>query len=168
MLEILCPKGRAESVLELDIHKLKLAGIRGVIFDLDNTLVEWKKDIVRQEVIALVGRFKADGFKLCILSNALEHRAEGVAKVLDLPYICRATKPRKSAFRKALRLLGTSPRETAVVGDQLFTDILGGNRMGLYTIWTPPLSSREFIYTKVVRQLERLVLKRFRKQGILV
>jgi HAD superfamily phosphatase (TIGR01668 family) len=167
MLEKLCPNCQANSILELDLAELKKVGIRGVIFDLDNTLVEWKKDILDPEVITLVERFKADGFKICILSNALEHRVEVVAHTLGVPYLSRAAKPRKLPFRKALELLGTLPEETAVVGDQLFTDILGGNRMELYTIWTPPLSSIEFLSTKAVRRLERLVIKRFRKKGIL-
>ena len=138
MLEKLCPNCQANSILKLDLAELKKVGIRGVIFDLDNTLVEWKKDILDPEVITLVERFKADGFKICILSNALEHRVEVVAHTLGVPYLSRAAKPRKLPFRKALELLGTLPEETAVVGDQLFTDILGGNRMELYTIWTPP------------------------------
>ena len=167
MLEKLCPKVQAESVLELDLGELQTLGIRGVIFDLDNTLVEWKQDNLQPEIIDLISRFKDRGFKLCILSNALEYRVEAVAKALDIPYVCRAVKPRKFPFKKALELLGTHPEETAVVGDQLFTDILGGNRMELYTIWTPPLSDTEFLSTKAVRQLERLVIKRFRKRGIM-
>lgn len=167
MLRKLCPKVQAQSVLELDLDELREAGIRGVIFDLDNTLVEWKRDQLNPEVIALIQRFKNEGFALCILSNALEHRVEAVARILDIPYVSRAVKPRKSPFKKALEIMGTSPENTAVVGDQLFTDILGGNRMELYTIWTPPLSDTEFISTKAVRKLERLVIKRFRKKGIL-
>ncbi|TCL69355.1 hypothetical protein EDC14_101252 [Hydrogenispora ethanolica] len=167
MLEKLCPDCQANSILELNLEELKKVGIRGVIFDLDNTLVEWKKDILDPEVVVLIERFKAEGFKICILSNALEHRVEAVARALDVPYVSRAAKPRKLPFRKALELLATLPEETAVVGDQLFTDILGGNRMELYTIWTPPLSTTEFLSTKAVRKLERLVIKRFRKKGIL-
>lgn len=167
MLRKLCPKVQAQSVLELDLDELREAGIRGVIFDLDNTLVEWKRNQLNPEVIALIQRFKNEGFALCILSNALEHRVEAVARILDIPYVSRAVKPRKSPFKKALEIMGTSPENTAVVGDQLFTDILGGNRMELYTIWTPPLSDTEFISTKAVRKLERLVIKRFRKKGIL-
>lgn len=167
MLKKLCPKLQANSILELDLDELIDSGIKGVIFDLDNTLVEWKKDTLSQEVIDLISRFKDKGFKLCILSNALEHRVEAVAQVLNIPYVSRAIKPRKSPFRKALEIMGTSPEETAVVGDQLFTDILGGNRMELYTIWTPPLSSTELLSTRAVRQIERLVIKRFRKKGFL-
>ena len=167
MLQKLCPNVQAESVLELDLEELKKIGIRGIIFDLDNTLVEWKQEELNPEIIQLVSRFKQAGFKMCILSNALEHRVEAVANSLDIPYVSRAVKPRKIPFKKALELMETEPEETAVVGDQLFTDILGGNRMELYTIWTPPLSNTEFISTRAVRQLERLVIKRFRKKGIL-
>ncbi|NLY74657.1 MAG: YqeG family HAD IIIA-type phosphatase [Firmicutes bacterium] len=167
MLKKLCPKLQANSILELDLDELIDSGIKGVIFDLDNTLVEWKKDTLSQEVIDLISRFKDKGFKLCILSNALEHRVEAVAQVLNIPYVSRAIKPRKSPFRKALEIMGTGPEETAVIGDQLFTDILGGNRMELYTIWTPPLSSTELLSTRAVRQIERLVIKRFRKKGFL-
>lgn len=167
MLKKLCPRVQAQSVLELDLDELKKVGIRGIIFDLDNTLVEWKQDDLSPEIIQLVSRFKQSGFKMCILSNALEHRVEAVASLLEIPYVSRAVKPRKVPFRKALELMETEPDETAVVGDQLFTDILGGNRMELYTIWTPPLSDTEFISTRAVRQLERLVIKRFRKKGIL-
>jgi HAD superfamily phosphatase (TIGR01668 family) len=167
MLQKLCPKVQAESVLELDLDELKKVGIRGIIFDLDNTLVEWKQDDLSPEIIQLVSRFKQAGFKMCILSNALEHRVEAVASLLDIPYVSQAVKPRKFPFKKALELMKTEPEETAVVGDQLFTDILGGNRMELYTIWTPPLSDTEFISTRAVRQLERYVIKRFRKKGIL-
>ena len=167
MLEKLCPRVQAGSVLELNLDELKQLGIKSIIFDLDNTLVEWKQDTLSPEVIELITRFKTYGFKLCILSNALEHRVEAIAGVLSIPYVSCAAKPRKSSFKKALEILGTIPEETAVVGDQLFTDILGGNRMELYTIWTPPLSSTEFLSTKAVRQIERLVVKRFRRKGIL-
>lgn len=163
----LCPKLQVGSVLELDLTQLRERGITGIIFDLDNTLVEWKQDQLTPEVIAFIQQLKDQGFKMAILSNALEYRVEAVARMLDIPYISRAVKPRKSPFRKAMDLMQTTPETTAVVGDQIFTDILGGNRMKLYTIWIPPLSSTEFISTKAVRKLERLVVKGFRKKGIL-
>lgn len=167
MLKLLCPRFQAKSVLDLNPEELKRMGIKGIILDLDNTLVEWKNDQLRPEVTELILRLRGEGFKLCILSNALERRVEQIAAKLDLPYLSRAAKPRKTSFRKAMDLLGTVPQETAVVGDQLFTDILGGNRMACYTIWTPPLSTTEFISTKAVRRLERMVIRRFRKKGIL-
>jgi len=167
MLKNLCPNLQARSVLDLNLIQLREQGIKGIIFDLDNTLVEWKQDQLTPEVMALVQQLKELGFKMTILSNALEYRVEAIARRLDIPYISRAVNPRKSPFRKAMDLMATTPETTAVVGDQIFTDILGGNRMKLYTIWISPLSSTEFISTKAVRKLERLVVKQFRKKGIL-
>jgi HAD superfamily phosphatase (TIGR01668 family) len=167
MLKKLCPKHQSNSVLDLDLLDLKKKGIKGIIFDLDNTLVAWKQNSLAPEVVATIKQAKQLGFKLSILSNALEHRVEAVAKLLEVPYVSRAVKPRKSPFRKALEMMGTTSETTAVVGDQLFTDILGGNRMKLYTIWISPISATEFISTKAVRKIERLVVKRFRKKGIL-
>lgn len=166
MFDILRPKLQVKSVLGINLEELRKTGIRGIIFDLDNTLVEWKKASLNPEVIKLIDHFRELDFKMCILSNAFEERVEVVANLLKIPYVSRAVKPRKSPFKKALSLLGTTPAETAVVGDQLFTDILGGNRMALYTIWTTPLSSTEFVSTKVVRHLERLVVKRFWRMSV--
>jgi HAD superfamily phosphatase (TIGR01668 family) len=167
VLKKLCPKLQADSVVELNLAELRHRGIAGIIFDLDNTLVEWKKDELAPEVLQFVRDAKTLGFKLAILSNALEYRVEAIARMLEIPYISRAVKPRKSPFRKAMEIMGTLPETTAVVGDQIFTDILGGNRLRLYTIWISPLSPTEFISTKAVRKIERMVVKRFRKRGIL-
>jgi HAD superfamily phosphatase (TIGR01668 family) len=167
MLKKLCPKLQTDSVSDLDLADLKRRGIQGIIFDLDNTLVAWKQDRLAPEVVDIIKQARLLGFKMSILSNAMEHRVEVVANLLDIPYVSRAVKPRKSPFRKAMELMGTSQDTTAVVGDQLFTDILGGNRMKLYTIWISPLSTTEFISTKAVRKIERMVVKRFRKKGIL-
>jgi len=142
-------------------------GIKGIIIDLDNTLVAWGKQNISEEMKNWVQRMLTAGLQICILSNAMEQRVRIVGKILGVPWVSRAIKPRKYPFRKALEILGTSPQETAVIGDQLFTDIFGGNRMALYTVWTTPISSKELISTKAMRQLERLVVKSFRKKGIL-
>ena len=167
MLEKLCPRDQANSVFALEPQALREQGIRGIILDLDNTLVEWGAETIDEEIKAWIDRFKAAGFRLCIVSNALPQRVEAIASALGIPGVSQATKPFKTPFRRALEILGTRPEETAVVGDQLFTDILGGNRMDLYTIWTPPISETEFVSTRAVRRLERLVVKRFRKRGLL-
>ncbi|MGE5549565.1 MAG: YqeG family HAD IIIA-type phosphatase [Bacteroidota bacterium] len=167
MLKKLCPCDQVESVFDLDPALLARQGIKGIILDLDNTLVEWGANTIDDRMKTWVDRFKEAGFKLCIVSNALPQRVENVAAALGIPGVPQATKPLKIPFRRALELLGTLPEETAVVGDQLFTDILGGNRMDLYTIWTPPISKTEFVSTRAVRHLERLVVKRFRKRGLL-
>ena len=167
MLEKLCPRDQADSIFALDPQILREQGIKGLIFDLDNTLVEWGAETIDDDLIRLIERFKRAGLRLCIVSNALPQRVEAIAQALGIPGVSQATKPFKTPFRRALLILATRPEETAVVGDQLFTDILGGNRMDLYTIWTPPISETEFVSTRAVRRLERLVVRRFRKRGLL-
>lgn len=163
----LCPRATATTLYELAPGFFLTRGIRGLIIDLDNTLVAWGEDKISRRMREWVREIQAAGLKICILSNALEHRVRAVGENLGIPWVSRAVKPRKHPFRQALKILGTSPQETAVIGDQIFTDIWGGNRMRLYTIWTTPLSTEEFISTKAVRRLERLVVKKFRKKGIL-
>ena len=167
MLKKLCTQVQAESVVNLKPEFFICQGIRGVIIDLDNTLVAWGGDSLDPQMTEWVESMKAAGLKMCILSNALENRVKKVGDSLGLPFVSRAVKPRKSPFRKAMELMGTKPEETAVIGDQLFTDILGGNRLDLYTVWTTPISDEEFVSTKAVRRLERIVVKRFRRKGIL-
>ena len=168
MLRKLCPQVQAESVSKLQPEFFTEQGIKGIIVDLDNTLVAWGGDVLDPEMEAWVRQMKSAGLRLCILSNALENRVKRVGETLDLPFVSRAVKPRKSPFKKAMEILGTIPEETAVIGDQLFTDILGGNRLDLYTVWTTPISKEEFVSTKAVRRIERLVVRRFRRKGILV
>lgn len=162
----LCPKLYIRSVFDLPVDHLRERGIRGLIFDLDNTLLNWNVYDVTPEAKELFLQLKEAGFLSCLVSNNKRARVEAVAKVLDLPFIFKARKPSRRAFRQALSALGTTKEETAVVGDQLFTDVLGGNRLGLYTILVMPLSTTEFFGTKIMRSLERLVLKRLMERGL--
>lgn len=167
MLNNLCPKRQINSILDLKAEELLAAGMEAVVFDLDNTLVEWHQDRLKPEVINLVEVLKSNGLKVCILSNALEYRVRAIAAVLDVFYVAKAMKPRKGAFRKAVKLLGTTAEKTVMVGDQLFTDILGANKANLFTVWSAPMNNVEFIYTRMVRIFERMVIKSFKKKGIL-
>ena len=162
MFKILYPEIYVKSLLEIPLDKLKELQINTFIMDLDNTITEWNRREVRQDVIEWFERIKALGFKACILSNNGEERVLVVAKNLGIPYLYRAQKPRRKAFFQALSLMGSKAAETAVIGDQIFTDVLGGNRAGLYTILVVPLDKREFVGTKVSRCLEYFVLRRLR------
>jgi HAD superfamily phosphatase (TIGR01668 family) len=100
-----------------------------------------------------------------IVSNNRRTRVSAFASPLSIPFIYRARKPANASFVKALHLLGTSPEQTCVIGDQLMTDVLGGNRMGLYTILVKPISlGDEGFFTKAVnRRLERIALSWMKK-----
>ncbi|KUO77576.1 MAG: HAD family hydrolase [Clostridia bacterium BRH_c25] len=148
------------TVYELDTGMLKAGGIRAIIVDIDNTLVSWDTKVPDEKVIELVCRLGAEGFKICILSNNTKKRVEEFNKGLNLPAIHKAVKPSKRAFKRAMKLMESTAENTAVIGDQLFTDVLGGNRLGLFTVLVSPISDKEFIWTRIVRMLERIVLKR--------
>lgn len=164
-MRILRPAEWHSSIHAIDLQALKGRGIRGVIVDLDNTLVAWRYPRPTPAVQEWLARVRSEGLKVCIVSNGGSRRVAAFAREAGVPYIGRAAKPRGRGFREALELLGTRPGETAVVGDQIFTDVLGGNRLGLYTILVKPVSRREFIGTRLVRRVERLVLRYLERRG---
>jgi HAD superfamily phosphatase (TIGR01668 family) len=166
-LLVFCPHRMADSVTHITPAELRERGIEGIILDLDNTLVLWQKEEMAEEILAWLEALQAEGFKLCILSNSiLSKRSERIAERLGCPNVRRARKPSRSGFHRAMEAMGTKPATTAIVGDQMFTDIWGGNRSGVYTIMVKPIHPREFVYTRYVsRPLERLLLRRFRGKG---
>ncbi len=149
----------APAVTEIDLPALWARGIRALLLDLDNTLVCWRSKDVRAEIGAWVQQAREQGFRLCIVSNAAHiERVESVARQLGIPYVVRAVKPLRRALRRAAALLGVSPAQAAVIGDQVFTDVLGGNRAGMLTVLVQPIDRRhEFVSTKAMRLLERAI-----------
>ena len=165
MLQALCPDEAHSRLVDIDLEGLLQKGIRALILDLDNTLVKWHEAEVPAEVDHWVDQAKARGFRLCIASNALPERVKLIAGRLGIPYVSGALKPRRTPFRKALMRMDVVSQETAVVGDQIFTDVLGGNRLGLYTILTRPLSRKEFPTTRMLRGLENWVIRKLIQEG---
>lgn len=148
-----------ESVFDIDLGELKKNGVKNLLIDLDNTLVPWGEDKVTEHLIKWLKDLQQDGFSICILSNNIEKRASNLSKMTGLPYIALARKPAKRAFELGLKKIDADKRQAAVIGDQIFTDILGGKRTGLKTVLVVPLSKNEFWGTKIVRKFEKLVLK---------
>lgn len=167
MYKRLCPDLRVASIYEIDLEKLWARGIRGVLFDLDNTLIEWDNNHPAPEMMKWIREVRKRGFQVCLLSNNSVDRVQEIALRLEVPFFAPARKPFLRVFRQALGSMGLSPEATAMVGDQMFTDILGGNRLGMYTIWVHPLSSKEFIGTRVTRLLEKAVLRQLVAKGLL-
>ncbi len=166
-LMICCPHRYAHSVLEVLPEDLSARGIEGVILDLDNTLVKWAREDLTEGILAWIAALRGANIKFCLLSNSvLSRRVERVASVFGCPNIRKAQKPRPDGFHRAMKAMGTTPATTAIIGDQMFTDILGGNRVGLYTIMVKPMAKGEFVYTRLVhRPPETLLLRLFRKRG---
>ncbi len=166
MLSKLCPKLYVGSLDCIDLPYLRDMGVLGIVFDIDNTVTMWGSKEVSPKILKWLEDAKASGFRVCLLSNNRKARIDDISSMLDIPS-AKGFKPFSSAFRSALSLLGTSPEETAIIGDQIFTDILGGNRAGLFTILVQPMSTDEFITTKFLRKLERAVLRKLACRGLL-
>jgi len=139
--------------------ELAAAGIRGLIVDLDNTLLGFRETELTQEHVDWVTEAKARGFRIVMLSNNFSERVRALAAQLDVVCFPNALKPLPFGFLRAKRSLRLRRREIAVVGDQLFTDVLGGKLCGLYTILTEPIEMKDFAVTRVFRFFERLILR---------
>ena len=163
MIGILRPDFQYESLQDILVETLQEHGIKGLLLDLDNTVAPWNDNTLSREVIEWFAKIKASGITACIVSNnRLPERVAAVADVLEILYVYKAAKPSRRAFQKGIETLGMKPEEVAVIGDQIFTDILGGNMMGLKTILVTPIHEREFAGTKVLRFMETLTGRKVR------
>lgn len=152
-----------KGVQYINLTELKSRGIKGILLDIDNTLIDYTKHL-SNEVIEWVKEAKNQGFKLCILSNS--NKLEKITKVADklnLEYIIFAKKPSKAGFLKAAKQLKLENSEIAMVGDQVFTDVLGANKVKMLSIYVEPINSKEYWYTKWKRPIESVILKHFEK-----
>lgn len=159
-----CPDHHVPSVSAIEPEILVEAGIKAVLLDLDNTLVAWRGSEVPNHTEEWVDACKRAGLRLCLVSNTRNlPRLKALSNRLGVPYVRGRMKPAKDGFRQALALLKASPEQAVMVGDQLFTDVWGANRMGMRSIWVERVHPREFFGTKISRMAERLLLKPLRR-----
>lgn len=166
ILETFYPDIIMNSTYDIDFKKLYKKGIRGLIFDIDNTLVEHGKD-ADERAIALMDSLKEMGFAICLLSNNKEARVARFNRPIQVPYIYKAGKPSGKNYRKAMELLHTDLSNTLFIGDQLFTDVWGAKRIGMKNILVRPIDPHEEIQIVLKRYLERIVLyfyKRYKRK----
>jgi hypothetical protein len=164
LLKIFYPKLYVPTITEIKPGLLLDLGLKGVIFDLDNTIIRRDSDNALPEVRELILELRGEGLRMGIVSNNSRRRVGAIAAEMEMPFVHRAVKPFPGPFKRALELMGTSPQETALVGDQIFTDIFGGNLAGLFTILVVPMEGKEFWGTRLIsRHLEKIVLARIKK-----
>jgi HAD superfamily phosphatase (TIGR01668 family) len=163
IIQLLRPKLFVRSITDVTPDILDSFQVKGIIIDLDNTLTPWQSEFLAPDNIRWLNTIKSHGFQVCLVSNNKGERIKKIASILDIPFVAKASKPRRRAFLKGMKAIGTKPQETAVIGDQVFTDVLGGNRLGLCTILVDPLSSYEFVGTRLMRIPERAVLNLIRR-----
>lgn len=167
MLKQFLPNQHVKSILDINPKELQEKGIKGIITDLDNTLVEWDRPQATPKVIKWFEEMKNHHIKVTIVSNNNETRVKAFSDPLNISFIYRARKPLAHAFHKAAKQMNVKKEETVVIGDQLLTDVLGGNRGGFHTILVVPVAQTDGIATKFNRMVERRILNWFRKKGML-
>lgn len=157
MLERFFPDEWVESAYSIDYEAYFEAGYRGLIFDIDNTLVPHGAD-ADERAIKLFERLKGIGFDICLLSNNKKPRVERFNKDVNVKYIFKAGKPYSKNYYVATMMTRTSTKSTLVIGDQLFTDIYGGKLAGIRTILVNPIDKKEDLQVRLKRFLEKPVM----------
>ncbi len=162
----LYPKLYYRSVKEITIEELNKNNIKGLILDVDNTLIDFNK-IMPEGIKEWFEEIKKNSIKAIILSNSnKEEKVRKVADTLGIEYIKFAKKPLKSGFRKAKDKLNLKEENIAVIGDQIFTDVVGANRSKMFSILVEPIGKKDHIITRVKRPFENFIIKKFlQKRG---
>ena len=163
MLERFYPDQEADSAYGIDYEGLYREGYRGIIFDIDNTLVVHGAP-ADERALQLFARLREIGFSTLLLSNNKEPRVKPFAQAVGSLYICKAGKPGRRGYREAMERMGTQAPETLSVGDQLFTDVWGARRADIFSLLVKPIHPREEIQIVLKRKLERIVLYFYRKK----
>ncbi len=161
----LIPKEYYESIYKINYKKLKDNNIKCLLFDLDNTCLPYKEKTPTKEFQKLFNKLTKMGFNIIIFTNASKRRTIPFTK-LNINCHYSSKKPFKHNFNKIIKKYNYQKQEVCIIGDQLFTDILGGNRVGIHTILVDPLSESDFLLTKILRALETILIHKYTKKGL--
>ncbi|WP_077614670.1 YqeG family HAD IIIA-type phosphatase [Caenibacillus caldisaponilyticus] len=167
MLKKFFPDQHVKSVLDVAAEELRANNIKGIITDLDNTLVAWDEPSAPPRLIEWFERMRAAGIAITVVSNNNESRVRAFCEPLNIPYVSRARKPMRRAFKRAIRQMGLAKEDVVVIGDQLLTDIYGAKRLGARAILVVPVKSTDGWMTRINRKIERLLLSIMRKKGFI-
>ena len=163
MFRTFYPDDYVASTYVIKFEELYQKGYKGLIFDIDNTLVPhgFPAD---ERAIQLFERLRRIGFDTCLISNNQEPRVRPFAEQVNSKYVFDAHKPSTKNYKKAMQLMKTDEKTTSFIGDQLFTDVWGAKRTGIKSILVRPIHPKEEIQIVLKRYLERIVLHFYRKE----
>ena len=155
------PKAYFNNIKDVSIEFLQSHNIKGLLIDVDNTLIDYNKNILFG-VKEWIDNMDKEGIKLCILSNTNnKSKVENVARYLEIPYIYFAMKPLKFGFKKGVNKLKLPNKNIGVIGDQLLTDVLGANRTGMYSILVKPINEKDILITRIKRPIEKKIMDKY-------
>lgn len=163
MFKRLYPTQYITSIFDLNMNELKEKGKKGIIFDIDNTLVPYDVIEPTQEIIELFTSLQKNGFKITLVSNNTQDRVLKFNEKLKVFALHKSRKPGTRSFKKALEFMKLEREAAVIVGDQIFTDIYGGNKAGIETILVQPVSEKDEWITKIKRGLEKKVIRSYEK-----
>ena len=163
MFECFFPDAYMDSTYVIDFEKLYKEGIRGVIFDIDNTLVPHGAP-ADERAIRLFARLRSIGLDYCLISNNQLPRVKSFADAVQAKFVEDAHKPSRKNYLKAMKLMHVDLDSCIFVGDQIFTDVYGAKRCGMRTILVKPLHPKEEIQIVLKRYLEKIVLYFYQKE----
>ena len=162
---ILYPKYYCKKVTEITVPFLKENNIKALILDVDNTLIDYDRNIV-EGATSWCQNLKDAGIKCIILSNSNKvDKVKTVAETLDIEYLYFATKPLKRGFKKAQKKLNVPFENIAAVGDQIFTDVIGANRCKIFPILVEPVAKKDLLMTRIKRPIESIIIKKYLKSS---
>jgi len=150
-----------DTVYDIPFEELWQNKIRGLIFDIDNTIAPYEESRPSAKFTALAKRLRRMGFQISLLTNNTNKRLDCFTKPLEVFGIANAIKPMKRGVKKAMKSMGTKPEHTVIIGDQLLTDVWAGKRAGMLTILVKPIADKDFVTVKLKRMLEGRLLKRY-------
>ncbi len=156
---LLKPNIKLEKITDITPEILKKYGLNSLILDVDNTLSTHHGDVLTDGLEDWLKLMQERGIKLMVLSNSKEARVKPFAEKIGLPYISLGLKPLPFGYFRALKALKSKRRETAIVGDQIFTDVLGGNAVGVKTLLLTPILPESTAGFRFKRSLERVIFK---------
>lgn len=162
MFDMFFPDRYVASTYVIDFEELYEKGYRGLIFDIDNTLVPHGAP-ADERAVRLFERLKAMGYRCCLISNNQEPRVKMFNERIQVDYVYNAHKPSVKNYKKAMEIMGTDTDNTLFIGDQLFTDVWGAKRTGIGSILVKPIHPKEEIQIVLKRYLERIVLYFYRR-----
>lgn len=159
---LLKPKIKLDRITDISLEILKKYNINSLILDVDNTLSTHHGHVLTDGLEEWLNLMRSNSIKLIVLSNSKESRVKPFAEKISLSYISLGLKPLPFGYVRALKALGSKIKETAIVGDQIFTDVLGGNTIGIKTILLTPILLESAPSFKFKRKIERIVFKLYK------
>ncbi len=156
------PKTKLDKITDITVPMLNRRGINALLLDVDNTMSTHHGTVLTDGLTEWIEKMQSAGIRLTVLSNSKEARVKPFAQKIGLPYISLGCKPLPFGYLRGIKQMGERRKATAIVGDQIFTDVLGGNALGVHTILLTPIKLEDKPSFKLRRRLERIIFKLYK------